>query len=117
MICHLIFGPICYVLPAVQRNVDVLSQDFFNMFVMYRWLFGEMRTFCHMIFGPICDVLLPAQQNLDILSQDQPELLFSKMWMFCAKILMVLSEKNKIKNLMRQSIKVTCGVLHVLAEL
>jgi hypothetical protein len=30
----MIFGPICDVLLAVQQNVDVLSQDFFNTFVM-----------------------------------------------------------------------------------
>jgi hypothetical protein len=50
----MIFGPICNVLPAIQRNVDILL-ELFNMLLMSCRLFSEMRTFCRMIFGPICD--------------------------------------------------------------
>jgi hypothetical protein len=39
--CHKIFGPICDVLPAVKRNVDVLSQDFFHMSAMSSRLFSK----------------------------------------------------------------------------
>jgi hypothetical protein len=70
MVCHLISGPICDVLLADQRNVDILSQDFFNTFAMSSRLFIKMWTVCRMILGPFCDVLPPTQRNVDILSQD-----------------------------------------------
>jgi hypothetical protein len=70
MVCHMIFGPICDVLPAVQQNVDILSQDFFDTFVMSSRLFSKMWTFCCMIPGHICDVLAAVQGNVSVLSQD-----------------------------------------------
>jgi hypothetical protein len=66
----MIFGPICDVLPAVQRNVDVFSQDFVDMFVMFSWLFSGMWMFCHMISGHIYDVQAAVQRNVDVLSKD-----------------------------------------------
>jgi hypothetical protein len=48
-VCHNILGPICDVLPAVWRHVDVLSQVY--TFAMSSRLFREVWMFCHLIFG------------------------------------------------------------------
>jgi hypothetical protein len=70
-VCHKIFEPICDILPAVWRHVDIMSQDFskhvfdlqsvfqqnmvillhdFWTLVMSCRLLREMWTFCHRIF-------------------------------------------------------------------
>ncbi len=69
-ICHNIFGPICDVLPAVWRHVDVLSQDFSQH---------------------VCDVQPAFQQSVDVLLHYFWTFvmschLLSKLWMFCHRI-------------------------------
>jgi hypothetical protein len=60
-VCHKMFGPICDVLPAVWRHVDVLSQDFSHPVECERFVAW---------FLDICDVLPPAHQTVDVLSRD-----------------------------------------------
>ncbi len=100
------FLDICDVLLPAQRNVDILSQDFFDTFAMSSRLFSEMWTFCHMISGNICDVQAAVKRNVDVLSQD-----------LCKNTDGAFRIKKIVKNLMRQSLLITCGLLHVLAEL
>jgi hypothetical protein len=57
---------LCDVLPAVQLNVDVLLQDFFDTFVMSSRLSSKMWTLCRMISGHICDVRAAVQRNVEV---------------------------------------------------
>ncbi len=68
MVFHMIFWPICDVLLAVQRNVDVLSQDFADMFVMFSYQ-QNMDVLSH-DSGHIYYVQAAGQRNVDVLSQD-----------------------------------------------
>jgi hypothetical protein len=69
MFCCMIFGH-CDVLPSALRNVDVVSQDFFDTFAMSSWLFSQMWRFCRIISGHICDVQAAVKGNVDVLSHD-----------------------------------------------
>jgi hypothetical protein len=72
---------------------------------MSTWLFSEMCTFCRMISGHICDVQATVQRNVHVLSQDP-----------CQNTDGAVRRKIS-KNLTRQPLYMTCGLLHVLAEL
>ncbi len=69
-VCHKIFRPICDVLPAVWRHVDVFSQDFSQHVCDVQLAFQRSVDVLSHDFLDICDVLPPAQQTVDVLSQD-----------------------------------------------
>ncbi len=95
--------------------------------VIYCRLLSKMWMFCHRIF--LAHLRCPAGFSVKsghfvawfLATFVMSKGLLREMWMFChriyAQILMVLSEEKKVRNFMRQSLTMTCGLLHVLAEL
>jgi hypothetical protein len=82
-VCHNILGPICDVLPAVWRHVDVLSQDFSPTRLHVQPAFQRSVDVLSPYFWTSVMSRPPAQQTVDVLSQD--------LW-------------KKERNLMRQSL-------------
>ncbi len=66
--CHVIYGHSYDVHPATERDVDILSHDFWT----HLWWPTSFRqwTFLHMIFGQICDDQATVKRNVDNLTHD-----------------------------------------------
>ena len=69
-VCHNILGPICDVLPAVWRHVDVLSQDFSQHVCDVQPAFQRSVDVLSPYFWTSVMSRPPAQQTVDVLSQD-----------------------------------------------